>query len=422
VDRATNMADRMNHRFRGLSGGLFTTVSKADVGDGIGRLMEQGYDIMAWADPFFPDPSLPPSVKSVLLDCVSEGFLSHYTMPIGDPKLRRVIADKVWEHNSMKTDPDRNILVTPGSDSGLLYAMMPFLSEGDEVLVPDPSYPSNFLNPRLCGAVAVNVPLRERDGYQIDVREFERLVTPRTKMVLMSHPNNPTGTVFRRGNLEELCEFIIKHDLILVCDQAFEDHIFDDLEFVSPATLPGMWERTVTVFSLSKGYGLSGLRVGYIVADDRIMDVLYGGAVNVLGATNTASQIAAIAALKDKTILPGYRSVFERRRRMAYDSWSSIPGVKMLLPESGFLSWLNVSRLGTDAEVASYLMKEAKVVVNEGTHYGSLGGPGHLRIVHGCFADETRARDAYDRIRTALLALSRAKLKGSEGYCRPVQN
>jgi aspartate aminotransferase/aminotransferase len=252
----------------------------------------------------------------------------------------------------------------------------------------------------------VNVPLKEEDGYQPDIKEFEKRLTPNTKMVLMSHPNNPTGTVFRRENLAELCDFIVKNDLILVCDQAFEDHIFDGIEFVSPATLPGMWERTLTVFSLSKGYGLSGLRVGYIVADDRVMDVLYGGAVNVLGATNTAAQLAAITALNDKTILPKYFAEFERRRRIAYEAWSTVPGVTMQLPESGFLSWLNVSRLGSDAEVAAYLTKEAKVVVNEGAYYGCLGGPGHLRIVHGCFADESRARAAYNRIRDALTTLA----------------
>lgn len=398
--------NKMNLRFRDLNGGLFADVTKADVGEGIGRLMEQGYDIMAWADPFFPDPSIPPSVAKTLIDSISQGFPSHYTMPIGNPDLRRVISRKVKEYNGMNADPNRNILVTPGSDSGLLYAMLPFLSEGDEVLLPDPSYPSNFLNPKLCGATAVNVPLKEEDGYQPDIKEFEKRLTPNTKMVLMSHPNNPTGTVFRRENLAELCDFIVKNDLILVCDQAFEDHIFDGIEFVSPATLPGMWERTLTVFSLSKGYGLSGLRVGYIVADDRVMDVLYGGAVNVLGATNTAAQLAAITALNDKTILPKYFAEFERRRRIAYEAWSTVPGVTMQLPESGFLSWLNVSRLGSDAEVAAYLTKEAKVVVNEGAYYGCLGGPGHLRIVHGCFADESRARAAYNRIRDALTTLA----------------
>lgn len=404
-----NIKDKMNHRFRDLNGGLFADVTKADVGEGIGRLMEQGIDIMAWADPFFPDPSMPPSVCKTLVESISGGTSAHYTMPIGNPDLRRVIARKVKEYNGIQADPNRNILITPGSDSGLLYAMLPFLSEGDEVLVPDPSYPSNFLNPKLCGATAVNVPLKEEDDYQLDIAEFEKCLTPRTKMVLMSHPNNPTGTVFRREGLSELCEFIVKNDLILVCDQAFEDHIFDGIEFVSPATLPGMWERTLTVFSLSKGYGLSGLRVGYIVADDHVMDVLYGGAVNVLGATNTAAQLAAITAFNDDTILPKYYEEFDRRRRIVYEAWSSVPGVTMQMPESGFLSWLNVSRLGTDADVADYLVKEAKVVVNEGSYYGRLGGPGHLRIVHGCFAEAARAGATYDRIRAALMKLARQR-------------
>ncbi len=155
--------------------------------------------------------------------------------------------------------------------------MTVFLNPGDEVLVPDPSYPSNFLNPKLMGAVPVPVPLDKKNGYQFDMAAFEQAVSPRTKMVLFTHPNNPTATVFRRKGLEALAEFVIRHDLILVVDQAFEDMIFDGVEFVSPASLPGMWERTVTVCSISKGMGLSGLRVGYIVACDAFMDVYYGG-------------------------------------------------------------------------------------------------------------------------------------------------
>ncbi len=399
-----DIKSKMNSRFCDLQGGLFATVTKADVGEGAGNLMAQGYDIMAWADPFFPDPSLPPSVRETMMKVFDEGATAHYTMPMGNADLRRVIAKKLWEKNGIKADPSRNVLVTPGSDSGLIYAMMPFICEGDEVMIPDPSYPSNFLNARLCGGVAVHVPLREDDNWQPKVEEFEKRLTKKTKMVLISHPNNPTATVFRRESIESLCEFVIRNDLILVSDQAFEDHIFDGIEFVSLATLPGMWERTVSVFSISKGIGLSGFRVGYIVAEDHIMDVLYGGTVNVLGATNTAAQLGAITALEDASILKGNFKELERRRRLAYEVFCSIPGVSCTLPESGFLSWLNVSRLGTSAEVVAYLVREAKVVVNEGTPYGAEG-EGYIRIVHGCFKDEARAMDAYNRIKSALIRL-----------------
>lgn len=403
---------KMNDRFRDLQGGLFATVTKADVGEGAGRLMAEGYDIMAWADPFFPDPSIPASVTQTMIEAFEDGFSSHYTMPMGNADLRRVVARKVWEKNGLKADPSRNVLITPGSDSGLIYAMMPFIEAGDEILIPDPSYPSNFLNAKLCGGVAVSVPLREADNWQPQVEAFEERLTDRTKMVLISHPNNPTTTVFRRENIEALCRFIIDNDLILVSDQAFEDHVFDDIEFVTPAALPGMWERTVSVFSISKGIGLSGFRVGYLVADDRIMDVLYGGTVNILGATNTAAQLGAITALEDETILPTYHRILDQRRKLAYQEFSQIPGVSCTLPESGILSWLNISKLGTSAEVVAYLLKHARVVVNEGPPYGPEG-EGYIRIVHGCFKEEDRAVAAYKRIRQAL-----TQLAGERGLIR----
>jgi len=403
-----NIKAKFNDHFRDLEGGLFSEVTKADVGEGAGRLIEQGYDIMAWADPFFPDPSIPPSVKKTMIDAFEDGFSSHYTMPIGNTTLRRLLVKKLSKRNGIQADPSRNILITPGSDSGLIYSMMPFIEKGDEVLIPDPSYPSNFLNVKLLGGKAIPVPTREENNWQYEIEEFEKRLSEKTKMVLITHPNNPTGTVFRRDVIEKLCDFVIRHDLILISDQAFEDHIYDDIEMVTPASLPGMWERTVSVFSISKGIGLSGFRVGYVVADEHIMDVLYGGTVNVLGATNTAAQLGAITAITDESILIHNYEVLERRRKLAYELFRTIPGVTVQRPESGFLSWLNVSRLGTDAEVATYLLNEAKILVNEGSAYGKCG-KGYLRIVHGCFRDEEKAVSVCRRIRDTLSTLAASK-------------
>ena len=142
----------------------------------------------------------------------------------------------------------------------------------------------------------------------------------------------------RRESLEKLAQFAVKNDLIVVCDQAFEDSVYDGVEFVTLASLPGMWERTVTVCSISKGMALSGYRVAYIV------DVYYGSAVSVIGATNTASQLGAIAALKDASFLEEYNRIFDRRRKIVYEIFNSIPGVSMAMPESTFLCWVNVAR------------------------------------------------------------------------------
>lgn len=391
----------MNREFKHLSGGLFEEVNKADVGEGAGNLIAQGVDIMAWADPFFPDPSIPESVKKVMIEAITDGFPSHYSMPIGMKELRVEIASKIERETALSINPSRNVIITPGSDSGLLYAMMPFIETDDEIMVVDPSYPSNYLDPVLLKGSVIHVPLDKKNNYALNIDEFEKRLTSKTKMVVITHPNNPTTTVFRKDNLIQLCNFIKKNDLILVCDQAFEDHIFDGIEFISPCTLPGMWERTVTVCSISKGLGLSGFRIGYIYAPDEIMDIYYAAAVNVLGAASTITSIGALQALREREYLRSLTKRHEQRRTLAYSIFSKVRGISLEKSESGILTWINVSKLGTSSDIVAYLLKEANVLVNDGSSYGELG-KGHIRVVTSVFGDDEKAKEVFNRIATAL--------------------
>ncbi|MEG2082511.1 MAG: pyridoxal phosphate-dependent aminotransferase, partial [Oscillospiraceae bacterium] len=258
------ITEKMNEAFKKVEGGLFSKVEKADVGDAVAKMRENGVALMSWADPFFPDPSVPPHVAEAMIASIKSGFASHYTMPIGNTELKNEIAKKLERVNHIKADPQRNILVTPGSDSGLFFAMLPFICPGDEVMIIDPSYPNNFQNAEIMGGTVIRIPVYAENGYQFNIEDFENAVTAKTKMVVLTNPNNPTSTVYSREKLEQLSKFIIKNDLVLVVDQAFEEPVFDGVEMVTMANLPDMWERTVTVYSLSKGMGLSGLRVGYI--------------------------------------------------------------------------------------------------------------------------------------------------------------
>ncbi|WP_227318958.1 pyridoxal phosphate-dependent aminotransferase [Cedecea davisae] len=396
---------KMNPEFSTLQGGLFSSVKKADVGTAILDLMNNGVDMLCWADPFFPDHVLPQHIADAVSQSMVNGSASHYTMPIGNPYLKEKIAEKLKRYNHLNVDPQRNILITPGSDSGLLFAMMPFINKGDEVLIHSPSYPSNFLNVELLGGKPVSVELKAVNNYQIDIAAFEEKLSAKTKMVVLTNPNNPTGTVFRRESLEQIADFVIRHDLVLVVDQAFEDAIFDDIDFCSVASLPGMWERTVSVFSFSKGMGLSGFRVGYLVADDRIMDVLFGCTVNVLGATNTSSQAGMLAALDKPQFMDEYIQIFDTRRKKVFEIINSIPGVSMALPESGFLSWIDISRLGGSAFICDYLLEHARVIVNAGTPYGE-GGEGFIRLVHGCYKDDDKLYAVLNKIKEALTLLA----------------
>ena len=133
----------------------------------------------------------------------------------------------------------------------------------------------------------------------------------------------------RKERLEELARFVVENDLILVVDYAFEDIVYDGIEMYDISRFEGMWERTVSVYSISKGMALSGLRVGYVVADDKLMDVLFACAVNVIGATNTSAQQAAIAAFRDYAFISDYKAIFDKRRRKVFDCFNSIPGVSM---------------------------------------------------------------------------------------------
>ena len=395
-----NIRDKMIPSFAKAKGGLFGDVEKADVGSAYHEMEKQGIALMGWADPFMPDASLPEHVKKALHEAIDSDIAGHYTAPIGDPDLKVVLAKKLWEKNGLKVDPQRNILITPGSDSGLYFALLPFIDKGDEVMIPSPSYPNNYLDVEIMGGKVVPILLKEEEGYQLDVKQMKEKLTDKTKLVLMTHPNNPTTTVYDRKSLEQLRDFIVENDLILVVDQAFEDITYEK-EMITPASLEGLFERTVTVFSFSKGMGFSGLRIGYIVADDQVMDAFYANAVGVIGTTATPVQKAVIEAMQDLSFMKEFADAFERRRHMAYEIFNSVKDVSCLLPESGFLCWVNVSKLGDSSKIVSYLLKEAKVSVNDGINYGP-GGEGHLRVVLGVYRDDKKVEEALHRIADAL--------------------
>lgn len=400
-----DIKQKLKKEFRDIKGGLFEKVTKADVGTALDELSKKGATLLCWADPFSPDPCIPEHIKLATIEEIKKGTGAHYTKPIGNDCLKNLLQKKLKNFNNLDVDPARNILITPGSDSGLLFAMMPFIEKGDEVMVLDPSYPNNFLDPVLLGGKSISVCLNESENYQVSRKLLDKYYSDKTKMIIITNPINPTTSVLRKESLDIISEFAIEKDLIVICDQAFEDCVYDDIEFVSIASLPGMFERTITVFSISKGMALSGYRVGYIVAPDTIMDIYFGCAVNIIGATNTAAQAGSIAALQNTDFIKEYISIYDERRKKAYEIINSIPGVHMNMPESSFMAWVNISKLGKSSEIVQYLIDEANVVVNEGTPYGKMG-EGYIRIIIGAYKDSNKIYDALYRIKSALTKLA----------------
>lgn len=208
---------------------------------------------MNWADPFRPDDVVPPHVKEAVIENLNS-MAAHYTFPVGDAELRQEVAKRVERLSGLSVDPNKNVTISCGSDNLFAFVMRPFLVPGqdNEVMMPIPSYAHNFAVPPLIGGVSVEVPTYAEDGYDLRIEEFEKRVTDKTRMVVITNPNNPTSTVYKKETLERLAEFVIRHDLIMVVDQAFEDTVFDGHPMVHIAALPGMAERTIVLGSLSK--------------------------------------------------------------------------------------------------------------------------------------------------------------------------
>lgn len=356
---------------------------------------------MNWADPFRPDDVVPPHVKEAVIQSVNT-MGAHYTYPTGDPALVEEIVKKLKRVNGMDVTA-ANITMSCGSDNLFAFVMRPFLTPGEqnEVMMPIPSYAHNFAVPPLIGGVSVMVPTYPEDDYDLRIEEFEKRVTPRTKMVVITNPNNPTTTVYKKETLEKLADFVKRHHLILVVDQAFEDTCFDGHEMTTAALLPDMWERTITLCSLSKGMALCGFRVAYVVACEAISRVLKQSAVLFLGAPNTMAQAGAVAALQNPAFMEGYRDEYMARMKAIDEILRDVPHLHYKLPESMFILWADISWYGTDDEVVAYLAREANVLVSGGS---MCGDPTHIRLIYGVFEDRERCLAAVRRIREALLA------------------
>ena len=356
---------------------------------------------MNWADPFRPENRIPRHIQEAVVKSL-ETDASHYTFPLGSQELRVEIAKRLNARYGLQLDATKNITVSGGSDNLFAFSLLPFLTAGEdnEVMTLTPSYSHNQNVPNLIGGRTVLVPTYPEDNYEIHIEEFEKRVTEKTKAVILVNPNNPTGTVYSRESLEALADFVKRHDLILIVDQAFEDTVYDGFTLTCPAALEGMAERTVVFGSISKGMGLCGFRVAYIAAPDTISRVYQSIAVLILGAPNTMAQAGAVAAYRDCGFVEDYRKEFMERARVLSQVLREIPHISFEMPQSGFFFWIDISHYGTDAEIVAYLLKEANVLVSGGSMCGSQN---HIRIIFGTLGNMDSCVETFRRIRDAML-------------------
>lgn len=363
---------------------------------------EIGLDLVS-ADPFAPDGSIPDFIKEELKSAIDRNLL-HYIDGESTKELYPALKKKLKEYNRLDVNPDTEILLTPGSAFGLFLAIRICINPNsdEEVINFDPSFAENLNNVIMMGAKNVFYTTKEDDNYQFDVEALECLVTPKTRCVVLTHPNNPTGTVYTKENLQRLAKFIKKHNLMLIVDQCFERNIYDGTEYVTIATLPGMRDHTITVFGPSKDMGLTGVRIGYLVAPKEFISKMHLATANYVGTINSFVPPALAAAYNNPSYVDEWNRIFSYRRKKASKILNQVPNVHCNLPQAGFCLWLDVRKLGaTSKQILTYLVEHAQVAVGDGAWFGKKG-EGFLRIMFCRYKNDEVFFEAIDRIASGL--------------------
>ncbi len=326
-----------------------------------------------------PDFDVPEKIKDRAIRAIENSY-NHYTSNYGLLELREKISKKLRKFNKISADPEKEILITTGSSEGLDLAFRTLLNPNDEILIPSPSYVSYIPTTLLSGGIPVVVPAYEKDEFRLLPEEIEKRLTKRTKCIVLASPNNPTGAVLRRKDIEEIADIAIKNDLFVISDELYEYLIYDNEEHFSIASIPEMKERTITVNGFSKSYAMTGLRLGYVAASEEIIESMMKIHQYGMLCAPSISQYAALEFENCEKDVKAMAEIYEMRRNLLYKRLNEIDGISAVKPKGAFYIFPNIKQSKLSSEnFAERLLKEAKVVVIPGNIFGK-DGEGYVRI------------------------------------------
>lgn len=356
-----------------------------------------------------PDFDTPKYILNKLKAELFKGH-THYTAPGGKKELKEEIAKKLKRKNGIIADPEKSILVTCGSTEGLLLGLAAVIDPTEEVLIPDPGYFAYGPMVEFLDGEATAYSLHEDTGFQPDPDEIRKLVTRKTKAIVINSPSNPTGSVFKRSFLEEIADIAIEHDLHILSDEAYEDIVHGHAKHVSIGSFNGMENNTISLFSFSKSYAMAGFRVGYAVGSEEIIESMTRSHLYSSICAPAISQIGALAALKGpQRDVERMRKDYGRRREFILKRLDELEGLDVKVkPEGAFYAF---PRFDADfgmssVEFVKYLLKRAKVVTIPGSEFGR-NGEGFIRMSYA--TDIKLIERAIDNIEEALRYLKATK-------------
>jgi aminotransferase len=332
-----------------------------------------------------PDFDTPWHVREAAIFSLERGHTS-YTSNLGLLELRRAIADYVGSHFGASYDPEHEILVTVGVSEALDLALRAILEPGDEVLYHEPCYVSYRPVIIFAHGVPVAVETRAEDGFRLTRAMLEGKATPRTKALILNYPNNPTGAVLRREDVEGLADFAREHDLLVLADEIYAELTYDQ-PHVSLAALPGMKERTIFLHGFSKAWAMTGFRLGYACAPPELTEAMMKIHQYTMLCAPVTAQLAAVQALREADPdVADMRDEYRRRRNFLHASFAEM-GIDCHRPLGAFYAFPSVRRFGLPAkEFSVRLLQEEKVAAVPGTAFGACG-EGHIRCAYATGMD-----------------------------------
>ena len=303
-----------------------------------------------------------------------------YTSNAGLRELRVEITNYLKRRCNLTYDPDKELLVTVGGSEAIDIALRAMLNPGDEVLIPQPSFVSYLPCTILAGGKPVVIELEEKDQFRLTPKKLREKITDKTKILIMPFPNNPTGAVMRREDLEAVAQIILEHDLFVLSDEIYCELTFGSERHVSIASLPGMQERTVLINGFSKSYAMTGWRLGYAAAPHVIQEQMLKIHQFAIMCAPTTSQYAAVSAVRDGDgDVEMMRESYDQRRRFVLHAFEEM-GLRCFEPNGAFYAFPSIKRFGmTSDEFATRFLQEEKVAVVPGTAFGACG-EGFLRV------------------------------------------
>ena len=348
-----------------------------------------------------PDFDTPGNIVRAGAQALEAGW-THYGPSAGQPELKEAIASYLNRSRGTSYEAGQ-IIVTPGGKPVMFFVMLALLEAGDEAIYPNPGFPIYESMIAFSGATPVPSPLREANQFSLDVDELAGLITPRTKLLILNSPGNPTSGVLDRGQIERIAELAVAHDLWVLADEIYSEILYEG-EHVSIATMPGMAERTILLDGFSKTYAMTGWRLGYGAFPTALVDPINKLMVNSVSCTSMAVQRAGIEALNGpQDEVRAMVAAFRRRRDLMVEGLNAIDGVSCVLPKGAFYVFPNITGTGkTSREFADLLLNEHGVASLAGTAFGTHG-EGYLRLSYA--NSEANLTKALGRIAEAVGAV-----------------